>query len=1176
MRSVEPWTVAQRSDSGDGRGGPRRGLPADAAHDTPMPMADHPEGKQTRWTRYRPTDLAALLSCEHLIALERQVHEGALERSFRDDPALELLRLRGLSHEQRYVEKLTADGRHVVTIAGDAELRDADFWATGIARTRSAMAAGADVIYQAPLSAGGYSGIADFLLRVDEPSALGAYSYEVLDAKLRAETAATTILQLCLYSELVSELQGRWPLHFSVLNGAGAVERYRLDDFRAYYAEVRGCFEVRAVADADVTYPEPVEHCDVCSWWATCDDRRRSDEHLSLVPRLSRRQRAVLARHGVGNVSALASLPAETPRFEGIARLSLARLREQARIQVEGRGLEKPKYELLERKTKLGLNALPEPNAGDVFLDLEGDHMAVGGGLEFLFGWVTLDSKGEARYEGHWAHDAASEKRAFERLISFLDGRDWDYPGFRVYHYGAYEESALKRLMYRHGVRDREVDEFLRRNLLVDLGRIVQQALRASVESYSLKEIERLAEFAREVAPREASRARKNWLLSLELREPASAREKETALIEAYNREDCLSLVKVRDFLEQCRAKLVAAGEVLERPRPPESEVSEGLAEYLRDSQRLRQALLSGLPDDEAALSEEQRGKRLLSGLLEFHRREDNAGAWQYFGWLRMSEQELLDDRGPIAQLVSAGVSGKVKKSQSHRYSFPLQEHAIRPGSEVIDPATNKSPGEVLAVNDSEGWLELKRGAKLEQSGHPSALLPNEQAVRTRELRQSLLRVAERVVNTGLGSDASLAVVRNLLLRQTQGRPSAASDGELVQSLTRGGGVLAVQGPPGTGKTYSGARLVIEALRQGLRVGITAHSHRVIGNLLREVVRAGLPSGTRVAQAAPEGEAVELDAVRGYAKNGDLAKALSSERFELVAGTAWLWSRAEVQQDPVDVLVLDEAGQMSLANAIAVAPAGRSLILLGDPQQLAQPQKAEHPPGAGASVLEHVLDGAATIPEGRGIFLSQTFRLHPDVCRFTSCSFYEGRLRSAPGSENQRLIASDPFSGTGLRFVPVPHRANSSESVEEVEVVGRLVGRLVSGACRWADASGGEHPLTLDDILVVAPYNAQVQALTKALPRGARVGTVDKFQGQEAPLVIYSLATSSAEDAPRGIEFVLSANRFNVAISRARCVAVLVASPELMRPRCRTPEQMRLANAFSRFRELASVVPPNI
>jgi uncharacterized protein len=1116
-----------------------------------------------------------VLSCEHLVSLERSVHEGAVERTYRDDPALELLRLRGLSHEQNYLKKLEAEGRRVMSIASQAEERDAAFWARGIARSVEAMRSGADVLYQAPLSAGGYSGIADFLLRVEAPSALGAWSYEVLDAKLAADTKAATILQLCLYSELVARVQDKWPERFSVLTGSGTLESYRVADFSAYYAQTKAWFESRARDERVSTYPDPVEHCDVCAWWSSCDRKRREDDHLSLVPRISRRQRGVLGRHGVQTLTELSRLPAEPPRIEGIARVSLSRLREQARIQVEGRGLVKPKIELLPLAPKLGLNALPEPNAGDVFLDLEGDHLAVGGGLEFLFGWVTLDAKGAPVYESHWADDAASEKRAFERLISFLDGRDWDYPGFRVYHYGAYEESALKRLMYRHGVRDREVDDFLRRNLFVDIGRLTQQSLRASVESYSLKEIEKLADFSREVPPKEASRARKNWLLSLEIAEPASEREGCQKLIAAYNREDCIAVWKVRDFLEQCRAELVANGERLERPRPPEVEMSEGLEEYLRASQRLRQSLLGNLPSDEALLSEEQRGKRLLAGLLEFHRREDNAGAWQYFGWLKMSEQELLEDRGPIAQLMAAGISGKVKRSQSHRYNFPLQEHSIRPGSEVIDPTTNKSPGEVLAVNDSEGWLELKRGQKLAEAGHPSALLPNEQTVRTQELRQSLLRVAETVVASGLDTSSNVPLVRALLARDTIGRQPGMTDGDLIAELagpSSRGKVLAIQGPPGTGKTYSGARLIAEALRRGLRVGITAHSHRVIGNLLRELGKQGLPDNVRVAQAAPEGEESGVANVRAFTKNGDLAKAAVRERFELSAGTAWLWSRAELQQDPVDILVLDEAGQMSLANAVAVAPAARSLILLGDPQQLSQPQKAQHPPGAGVSVLEHLLDGSATIRPDKGLFLGQTFRLHPDVCRFTSSCFYEERLEPAPGSERQRLLANEPFAGTGLRYVPVSHEGNTSESPEEVSAVKTLLDRLLSEAPRWVDSQGAERPLSLADILVVAPYNAQVQALCKALPAGARVGTVDKFQGQEAPVVIYSMATSSADDAPRGIEFVLSANRFNVAVSRARCIAMLVASPDLLRPRCRTPEQMRLANAFARFRELSTKI----
>ena len=266
----------------------------------------------------------------------------------------------------------------------------------------------------------------------------------------------------------------------------------------------------------------------------------------------------------------------------------------------------------------------------------------------------------------------------------------------------------------------------------------------------------------------------------------------------------------------------------------------------------------------------------------------------------------------------------------------------------------------------------------------------------------------------------------------------------------------------------------------------------------------------------------------------------------------------------VDVLFVDEAGQMALANVLACAAAANGLVLLGDPQQLNQPLKGVHPPGTDASSLGHILGPRATIGPEQGIFLEETWRMHPDVCEFISEVFYDGRLGSRSALARQRLDAPAPLGGTGLRFVPVAHRGNRSESPEEVEVVAGLVERLARGGCSWTDQAGVVHPLGLNDVLIVAPYNAHVARLKKRLP-GARIGTVDKFQGQEAPVVIYSMATSSPEDAPRGMEFLYSGNRFNVAISRARCAAFLVATPGLFEVTCRSERQMGLLNGFGRY-----------
>jgi superfamily I DNA and/or RNA helicase len=288
-----------------------------------------------------------------------------------------------------------------------------------------------------------------------------------------------------------------------------------------------------------------------------------------------------------------------------------------------------------------------------------------------------------------------------------------------------------------------------------------------------------------------------------------------------------------------------------------------------------------------------------------------------------------------------------------------------------------------------------------------------------------------------------------------------------------------------------------------------------------------------------------------------------------VAGTPWLWGRQDMVNS-IDVLFVDEAGQMSLADVLAISPAANSVVMLGDPQQLNQPQQGVHPPGVEVSALAHLLNGRATIDPEKGIFLKETWRLHPDICAFTSELFYDGRLAARPENRNQRLNTNGFLDGTGLRYIPVQHSGNQSESAEEVEKVTELINGLFESGATWTTKSGEKLVLTLNDVLVVTPYNAQVSALALRLPIGCRIGTVDKFQGQQAAVVFYSMTTSTPEDAPRGMEFLYSLNRMNVAVSRAQCIAVIVASPALFNVECKTPRQIRLANALCRYFEIAS------
>jgi superfamily I DNA and/or RNA helicase len=391
---------------------------------------------------------------------------------------------------------------------------------------------------------------------------------------------------------------------------------------------------------------------------------------------------------------------------------------------------------------------------------------------------------------------------------------------------------------------------------------------------------------------------------------------------------------------------------------------------------------------------------------------------------------------------------------------------------------------------------------------------------------------------------------------------------QMIRSLCVQSSLLPIQGPPGSGKTYSGARMITELVRGGKRVGITAVSHKVISKLLQGACEAARKTGLqlRAAQKANDDDGCADPMVRQL-NNKEIPEALTSNALKVLAGTPWLWARQDAVGS-IDVLFVDEAGQMSLADVLAISRAANSVVMLGDPQQLNQPQQGVHAPGVDVSALAHLLNGRATIDPEKGLFLKETWRLPPDICAFTSELFYDARLTARPENRNQRLNANNFLDGTGLRFIPVKHSGNQSESVEEVEKIVELVNGLLEKRATWTDKTGKTCVLELKDILIVAPYNVQVSALGKRLPVGSRVGTVDKFQGQEAPLVFYSMTTSTPEEAPRGMEFLYSLNRLNVAVSRAQCVAVIVASPALFQVECKTPRQIQLANALCRYFEM--------
>jgi uncharacterized protein len=392
-------------------------------------------------------------------------------------------------------------------------------------------------------------------------------------------------------------------------------------------------------------------------------------------------------------------------------------------------------------------------------------------------------------------------------------------------------------------------------------------------------------------------------------------------------------------------------------------------------------------------------------------------------------------------------------------------------------------------------------------------------------------------------------------------------------ALELAAGTLPIQGPPGTGKTYAGARMILDLVDAGRRVAVTAQSHKTISNLLEELVRAANEEHVtvRILQKAD----ADVSPIAGVSRangNDDVSAALAADAVDVVAGTGWLFARPEFD-GAFDVLFVDEASQMSLANAVAIGSCARSIVLIGDQNQLPMVTQGVHPGDAAASSLEHLVGDAATIPRERGLFLETSRRMHPAVNAFISPAFYGGLLDTYPGTELRRVDGDDTvLSGAGIRWLPTPHTGNGARSREEAEVVATAVARLLGMS--WQDKDGRHRPITVDDVIVVAPYNAQVAeiqaALQRTIGRRGNVGTVDKFQGREGVVAIYSMASSSREDAPRDMGFLYSRNRLNVAISRAKSLALLVASPTLLEAGCRTPEQMQMVDAMCRFVEVAA------
>ncbi len=1111
------------------------------------------------------SDLSNHIACRHSTFLDLCAANGFVKPPDYSDPKLEILIERGMEFERAYLDHLKTQGLSIDEPESENHVRQ---------RTITAMQNGIEVIYQAELSGGVWFGRADILIKVNKPSNLGHWSYEVIDTKLAKHTKAGTVLQICLYSRMLSRIQGVMPdfMHVVTPENGFNKESYIVNHYLAYLAFVERRLQT-AIANGpniEMTYPLPVPHCDICRWWKSCDDRRRADDHLSLVAGLSNLNNAQISQWEIKSLETFATIP--SPIQFKVLRGSIEtyeRLRHQAYVQLLSRRKGTPYYEELEPIDGKGLHKLPEPSKGDVFFDFEGDPFAGNNGLEYLFGWVTED-EGETRYHCLWAFSPAEEKKALEEFIDVMMQRWNRFPDMHVYHYTSYEPATLKRLMGRYATRENEIDSMLRAGFFIDLHSVVKNAIRAGVESYSLKQLEAFHDFKRQLELRDASSSLLKLEISIERKLLDKIPEEIKADVETYNREDCLSTRSLRTWLE----KILATINQTKFPpitRPPIllGEASENITQHQERIQPLINKLMAGISVDPTERNPSDQAKWILANMLDWYRREQKSVWWEFYRLQELTQEELMEERSAISHLSFSGNRKVVKNGVIDIYTFQPQEFDIRDGDDICN-INGEGLGSIVYINASDNLVAIEKG-RGKVDIHPSAVFKFS-IINPGAKEESIYRIAEWVVENGIDANGHYRAGRDLLLRnnprllnEIRNQTSAI---EWMNALDNG--LLSIQGPPGTGKSYTAAQIVIDAVKKGKKVGITALGHKVIRSLLEKILEMAKTEKVLVkcVQKVKEKPLIPTEGIvetTGYPRVMNLLK---SGECQVAAGTSWLWAREEFAES-VDLLIVDEAGQLALIDTVAVSQASKKLILLGDPQQLKQPQQGTHPDGTEVSALEHVLNGHETIESEKGIFLPETRRMHPWITQFISEQFYEGRLQSYPNTANQKLDGNTKYQPAGLWFEAVQHQGNQNMSIEEVSRITEIVQELTKGDVFWTDAYGKRRVLGVTDILIIAPYNAQVFALSRAIPDG-RIGTVDKFQGLEAPVVIYSITTSTPQDAPRGMEFLYSSNRLNVAVSRAKAVCILVGNPLVFEPDCKTPAQMRLANAFCRYLELCN------
>lgn len=1082
------------------------------------------------------------------------------------DELMSVLQHKGIELEQRILSDFIERQLSVVQIErSEHALED----------TITAMQSGADVIYQAALSISPFKGYADFLIKVEGQSRLGDFYYEVWDTKLSKTVKPYFLVQLCCYADMLEALQDRRPDNVVVVVGTGEPVRFTTNDYFYYYLNLKQRFLQTHQNFSPENRPNPADSGSWGRWSNYAETLLIETDHLSQIATITRNQIKKLNKAGIHTMQDMVNTA--VVRVKGISLDVYTRLKAQAKIQKDSAGRDIPLYQILPHDAgkKMGLSLLPPASPLDIYFDIEGFPLE-DGGLEYLWGAAYFDDKGSRQYKDFWAHDEEQEKATFKAFIEWAFERWQRDPHMHIYHYASYEITACRKLMGRYGICEYEVDQLLRNEVFVDLYKIVKGSLLLGEPRYSIKNVEHLYRGKRDTdvgSGGDSVAVYERW------RESPDGETWETSnilkSIRDYNIDDCDSTQELVDWLrlrqQEQHIPYLGKTEIVEVEQ--KDEVTARIQLQNRLLQKSAQQF-------EAGLTEEAKITSLLAWTLEFHRREKKPMYWRYFDRIGLSDEELVDDLDCLAHCIRTDKAPYLPTPRSRNFIY---EYTFNPNQEFKGASEKyfvlgkeRADGKTLSVTYIKEASHLGEGSIALQTGEALdnilTLIPDEN-VPVKPIPEAITKQVQAFDRGHLTGTA----IFDFLMRSTprilghqSGQPIAPSHepqirlSEIIKAVRHlDNSYLTIQGPPGTGKTFTAKHVIAELLKAGKKIGISSNSHKAINHLLISTVEYCKQEGIKgyFACTKDTDQALGKLGIDIY-KNEAIASHLQPAC--LIGTTAWGFARNDLE-NAFDYLFIDEAGQVSVANLIAMSRSTKNIILLGDQMQLGQPSQGSHPEESGLSILDYLLHTTPTIPESMGVFLGTTFRMHSAVNQFISEVIYEGKLESAPDNDRQRILVSEGYQGilnqeAGIIPVPVVHEGNTQASDEEVACIVDLAKELLGRTFIAKD--GTERLICWNDMLFVAPYNHQVNKLRLALGEQAKVGSVDKFQGQEAPIVFLSMCASNANESPRGVDFLFNKNRINVAVSRAQCMAVVVYSPMLLGTLVNNTDQMTRVNLF--------------